>query len=161
MEHKTTGAELPDFAEGINLHGERLRLEALYTEQKRIRKQKFRSGLETALNMTIIILSMSLIVAIWIMIYQRRWCILQVENLAAYRYEMMEKGYMNISELSKFIGCGRGKGSKIFQQIMEDIKKEGLENIDSNVILTKRAIQYLGLTQKNIVESYERSIKKG
>lgn len=86
---------------------------------------------------------------------------MQVENLAAYRYEMMEKGYMNISELSKFIGCGRGKGSKIFQQIMEDIKKEGLENIDNNVILTKRAIQYLGLTQKNIVESYERSIKKG
>ncbi len=86
---------------------------------------------------------------------------MQAENLAAYRYEMMEKGYMNKSELSKFIGCGRNKGSKIFQKIMEDIKKEGLENIDSNVILTKRAIQYLGLTQKSIVESYERSIKKG
>lgn len=86
---------------------------------------------------------------------------MQVENLAAYRYEMMEKGYMNKSELSKFIGCGRNKGSKVFQKIMEDIKKEGLESIDSNVILTKRAIQYLGLTQKSIVESYERSIKKG
>lgn len=86
---------------------------------------------------------------------------MQVENLAAYRYEMMEKGYMNKSELSKFLGCGRNKGSKVFQKIMEDIKKEGLENIDSNVILTKRAIQYLGLTQKSIVESYERSIKKG
>ena len=59
MEHKTTGAELPDFAEGINLHGERLRLEAFYAEQKRIRKQKFRSGLVTALS-----------VAVWIMIYQ-------------------------------------------------------------------------------------------
>lgn len=86
---------------------------------------------------------------------------MQAENLAAYRYEMMEKGYMNKTELSKFIGCGRNKGSKIFQKIMEDIKKEGLENIDSNIILTKRAVQYLGLTQKNIVESYERSIKKG
>lgn len=86
---------------------------------------------------------------------------MQVENLAAYRYEMMEKGYMNKSELSKFIGCGRNKGSKIFQQIREDIKKEGLENIDSNVILTKRAIQYLGLTQKSIIDAYERSIKKG
>ena len=50
MEHKATGAELPDFAEGINLHGERLRLEAFYAEQKRIRKQKFRSGLVTALS---------------------------------------------------------------------------------------------------------------
>lgn len=86
---------------------------------------------------------------------------MQVENLAAYRYEMMEKGYMNKSELSKFLGCGRKKGSKIFQKIMEDIKKEGLENIDSNIILTKRAVQYLGLTQKSIVDSYERSIKKG
>lgn len=70
MEHKTTGAELPDFAEGINLHGERLRLEALYAEQKRIRKQKFRSGLVTVLNMALIILIITLSVAIWIMIYQ-------------------------------------------------------------------------------------------
>nr|DAE47280.1 MAG TPA: protein of unknown function (DUF5345) [Caudoviricetes sp.] len=70
MEHKTTGAELPDFAEGINLHGERLRLEAFYAEQKRIRKQKFRSGLVTALNMALIILIITLSVAIWIMIYQ-------------------------------------------------------------------------------------------
>ena len=86
---------------------------------------------------------------------------MQVENLAAYRYEMMEKGYMNKSELSKFLGCGRNKGSKIFQKIMEDIKKEGLENIDENTILTKRAVQYLGLTQKSIIDAYERSIKKG
>ena len=70
MEHKTTGAELPDFAEGINLHGERLRLEAFYAEQKRIRNQKFRSGLVTALNMALIILIITLSVAIWIMIYQ-------------------------------------------------------------------------------------------
>ena len=70
MEHKTTGAELPDFAEGINLHGERLRLEAFYAEQKRIKKQKFRSGLVTALNMALIILILTLSVAIWIMIYQ-------------------------------------------------------------------------------------------
>lgn len=70
MEHKSTGAELPDFAEGINLHGERLRLEAFYAEQKRIRKQKFRSGLVTVLNMALIILIITLSVAIWIMIYQ-------------------------------------------------------------------------------------------
>lgn len=70
MEHKTTGAELPDFTEGINLRGERLRLEAIYAEQKRIRKQKFRSELITVLNMALIILIISLIVAIWILIYQ-------------------------------------------------------------------------------------------
>lgn len=70
MEHKSTGAELPDFAEGINLHGERLRLEAFYAEQKNIRKQKFRSGLVTALNLALIILIITLSVAIWIMIYQ-------------------------------------------------------------------------------------------
>lgn len=70
MEHKTTGAELPDFAEGINLHGERLRMEVFYTEQKRIRKKKFRDGLVTALNMALIILIITLSVAIWIMIYQ-------------------------------------------------------------------------------------------
>ena len=70
MEHKTTGAELPDFAEVINLHGERLRLEAFYAEQKRIRKQKFRFGLVTALNVAALILIITLSVAVWIMIYQ-------------------------------------------------------------------------------------------
>lgn len=70
MEHKATGAELPDFAEGINLHGERLRLEAFYAEQKRIRKQKVRYGLVMALNMALIILIITLSVAIWIVIYQ-------------------------------------------------------------------------------------------
>lgn len=70
MEHKTTGAELPDFTEGINLRGERLRLEAFYAEQKRIRKQKVRYGLVTALNMALIILILSLSVAVWILIYQ-------------------------------------------------------------------------------------------
>lgn len=70
MEHKTTGAELPDFTEGINLRGERLRLEAFYAEQKRIRKQKVRYGLVTALNMALIILIISLSVAVWILIYQ-------------------------------------------------------------------------------------------
>ena len=70
MEHKTTGAELPDFTEGINLRGERLRLEAFYAEQKRIRKQKVRYGLVTALNIALIILILSLSVAVWILIYQ-------------------------------------------------------------------------------------------
>lgn len=70
MEHKTTGAELPDFTEGINLRGERLRLEAFYAEQKRIRKQKVRYGLVTALNIALIILIISLSVAVWILIYQ-------------------------------------------------------------------------------------------
>ena len=70
MEHKTTSAELPDFTEGINLRGERLRLEAFYAEQKRIRKQKFRSGLVTTLNLALIILIISLSVAVWILIYQ-------------------------------------------------------------------------------------------
>lgn len=70
MEHKTTGAELPDFTEGINLRAERLRLEAFYAEQKRIRKQKVRYGLVTALNMALIILILSLSVAVWILIYQ-------------------------------------------------------------------------------------------
>lgn len=70
MEHKTTGAELPDFAEGINLHGERLRLEAFYAEHKRIRKQKVRYGLVTALNVAVLILIITLSVAVWIMIYQ-------------------------------------------------------------------------------------------
>ena len=70
MKHKATGAELPDFAEGLNLHGERLRLEAFYAEQKRIKKQKFRSGLVTALNIAILILIITLSVAVWIMIYQ-------------------------------------------------------------------------------------------
>ena len=86
---------------------------------------------------------------------------MQVENLAAFRYEMMQKGYVNKTELAKFVGCGRNSASVVYKSIMTDIKKEGLESIYPNVVLTKRVIRYLGLTEKQIIEAYERSIKKG
>lgn len=75
----------------------------------------------------------------------------------AFRVQMMEKGYMNKSELAEFLGCGRDMARETFKAIMNEVKKEGLENIDQNLILTKRAINYLGLTDKQIIEAYERS----
>lgn len=84
-----------------------------------------------------------------------------INELAIYRFEMMERGYMNKKELAQFLDCGKDRARKTFNAIMLDVKREGLESIDDNIVLTKRAIQYLGLTQKQILDSYERAIKKG
>ena len=81
-------------------------------------------------------------------------------SLDEFRYWAMIKGYMNKSELGTFLDCGARLASKTFDSIMKDVEREGLENLQGNVILTKRAISYLGLSEKKIVEAYERSLAK-
>lgn len=78
-----------------------------------------------------------------------------------FRYRMMERGWMNKSDLAKFLEVGRKNAEKAFNRIMQDTKREGFENIDENTILTKRAIAFVGLSEKKIIEAYEREIKKG
>lgn len=75
----------------------------------------------------------------------------------AFRYQMMERGYMNKKELAQFIGCGYKKARSLFEAISQDVKKEGLEAMDPNLVLTKRVIEYLGLTNKQVIDAYERS----
>ena len=62
--------DLPEFTEGINLHGERLRLEAIKQEKKQERKNNLVFGLIGALNLALIILIISLSAAILIMTYK-------------------------------------------------------------------------------------------
>ena len=62
--------DLPEFTEGINLHGERLRLEAIKQEKKQERKNSLVFGLIGALNLALIILIISLSAAILIMTYK-------------------------------------------------------------------------------------------
>lgn len=81
----------------------------------------------------------------------------KAECLEAFRYQMLTKGYMNKRELQAFLDCGEKLATKAFNSMMKDIEKEGMERLAGNVVLTKRAIGYLGLTEKKIVEAYERS----
>lgn len=80
---------------------------------------------------------------------------------AEFRYRMMERGWMNKSDLAKFLEVGRKNAEKAFNRIMSDVKREGFENIDENTILTKRAIAFVGLSERKIIEAYERDKKKG
>ena len=80
----------------------------------------------------------------------------KVESLEAFRYQMMVKGYMNKTELQTFLDCGEILATRAFNAMMKDIEKEGLEKLQGNIVLTKRAIGYLGLTEKKIVEAFER-----
>lgn len=79
------------------------------------------------------------------------------EKLEAFRYRMMTKGYMNKSELARFMECGYKRANKAYQQMMSDTEQEGLERLNNGFILTKRAITYLGLTERKVIEAYERS----
>ena len=79
-------------------------------------------------------------------------------SLEEFRYLMMMKGYMNKKELQRFLDCGQRTATKVFNSIMADVEREGLENLSDNLILTKRAISYLGSSEKKITEAYERAI---
>lgn len=84
-------------------------------------------------------------------------------TLETFRYQMMVKGYMNKKELGEFLGCGYKTATKAYNAMTKDIEAEGMERLDGGFILTKRAIAYLGLTEKKITEAYDRQeeTKKG
>lgn len=81
------------------------------------------------------------------------------ETLEAFRYRMMVRGYMNIGELAKFLGCGRKMASKVYDSILDDETKEGVERLSHGLILTTRAIDYCGLSEKKVIDAYHRSIE--
>lgn len=76
-----------------------------------------------------------------------------------FRYQMMVRGFMNKGEVAEFVGCGKNTGRKIFEDIQNEVKKEGLENISDTIILTDRVIQYMGLSAKKIIDARERNKK--
>lgn len=81
----------------------------------------------------------------------------QTVNLETFRYQMMTKGYMNKTELARFLDCGYKNATKAYELMMEDTEKEGMERLNNGFVLTKRALGYLGLTEKKVIEAYERS----
>lgn len=81
------------------------------------------------------------------------------ENLEAFRYQMLIRGYMNKTELAKFMDCGYNIADKAYKAMMKDAEAEGLEKLNDGHILTKRVVAFLGLTEKKIIDAYERKEK--
>lgn len=71
-----------------------------------------------------------------------------------FRYQMMERGWMNKTDFQKFACLGYKKANEAFKQMKSEIKKEGYEMIEDNVILTKRAIAFCGLSKQEIIRAY-------
>lgn len=80
-------------------------------------------------------------------------------TLEEFRYRMMVKGYMNKKELGQFLDCGYTTTTKAYNAMTKDIEAEGMERLGNGLILTKRAIAYIGMTEKKITEAYEREGK--
>ena len=81
------------------------------------------------------------------------------ETLEQFRYRMMVRGYMNKSELARFMECGMTTARKAWDAMRKDAKLSGLENL-GGAILTRRAMKYTGLTEDAITTAYERQKKE-
>lgn len=81
-----------------------------------------------------------------------------VEELVSTRYALMQRGFMNQSDIAKFVPCGKAKAKKILISIRADTKSQGIESLDGNMILTSRLIKYLGLTEAQITRAYEKAL---
>lgn len=83
-------------------------------------------------------------------------------ELAESRYRLMQQGFLNKSEIRQFVPCGKRRAAQIFDDIERSIKREGIENLQGNIIKVERVMKYLGLTEKKVVDLYEKEcIKKG
>ena len=81
------------------------------------------------------------------------------KELAKFRYDMMLKGFMNKSELKRFLQIGEKRTAKAWNKMQSDIDKEGLEGLGGGLLLTTRAMKYLGITRKEVIDNYEREWK--
>ena len=77
-----------------------------------------------------------------------------VEELVSTRYRLMMRGYLNQSDVMRFVPCGQKRARDIMKEIKNNVATEGIENLDKNVILASRLIKYLGLTEARIKDTY-------
>lgn len=81
------------------------------------------------------------------------------DQLVVDRYNLMRKGFLNRKEVMAFVPCGARMANMIIDGIRKEVALEGYENLDENLILAKRIIVYLGLTEKKIESAYQ-ALKK-
>lgn len=81
------------------------------------------------------------------------------DQLVIDRYNLMRKGFLNRKEVMAFVPCGARMANMIVDGIRKEVELEGYENLDENLILAKRIIAYLGLTEKKIEAAYQ-ALKK-
>ena len=81
------------------------------------------------------------------------------DQLVIDRYNLMRKGFMNRKEVMAFVPCGARMANMIIEGIRKEVELEGYENLDETLILAKRIIAYLGLTEKKIESAYQ-ALKK-
>ena len=81
------------------------------------------------------------------------------DQLVIDRYNLMRKGFLNRKEVMAFVPCGARMAHMIIDGIRKEVELEGYENLDENLILAKRIIAYLGLTEKKIELAYQ-ALKK-
>lgn len=81
------------------------------------------------------------------------------DQLVIDRYNLMRKGFLNRKEVMAFVPCGARMANMIIEGIRKEVELEGYENLDENLILAKRMIAYLGLTEKKIELAYQ-ALKK-
>lgn len=70
-------------------------------------------------------------------------------ELVSVRYYLMIRGWMTASDIAEFIPCSRDKSYKVFNEIREKNKHEGIENLHK-VVLTQRVMDYLKITEDQI-----------
>lgn len=61
-----------------------------------------------------------------------------------------QKGYVTRRDICEFVPCSYNKSRKIFDTITQEIEKEGYERIDDNILLARRLLDFLGLSEESI-----------
>lgn len=72
------------------------------------------------------------------------------------RYELMRRGFCNIKDIQTFVPCGYPKAKEIQKRIVEQIAKDGFEDL-KGVILTSRLMDFMKITESKIISDYEAS----
>jgi hypothetical protein len=71
------------------------------------------------------------------------------------RYEAVTRGWMLTKDIQNCVPCGYRKAAQIRKEIEKEIETSGFENL-RGCILTKKFLEYMHLSEKKIVQEYEK-----
>lgn len=73
-----------------------------------------------------------------------------MQELHETRRGLILKGWVNKSEIAKFVPCGRKMATKIYDTIQQQVKADGFEMLNQ-CITTDRLMNYMGLNKKDYI----------
>ena len=70
--------------------------------------------------------------------------------------DCIDKRFVTVADICKCFGIGKESAKKLFDEVMEQTVKDGFRTVGDNKVLFSRVLKNLGISEKNVLDDYDR-----